>query len=38
MILPLSRSDLLLPELPPLMLDVLKIVNSLAELPKCVAT
>jgi hypothetical protein len=36
--LPLSRSDPLLPEFPPFMLDVLEVVNSLAESPKCVST
>jgi hypothetical protein len=36
--LPLSRSDLLLSEFSTLMLDVLEVVNSPAESPKCVAT
>jgi hypothetical protein len=36
--LPLSRSDPLLPEFPPFMLDVLELVDSPAEWPKCVAT
>jgi hypothetical protein len=36
--LPLSRSDLLLPEFPPFMLDGLEVVNSPAESPKCVST
>jgi hypothetical protein len=35
--LPLSRSNPLLPEFPPFMLDVLEVVGSLAESPKCVA-
>jgi hypothetical protein len=36
--LPLSRLDLLLLESPPFMLDVLEVVNSPAESPKCVVT
>jgi hypothetical protein len=36
--LPLSRSDPLLSEFPPFMLDVLEVVDSPAESPKCVAT
>jgi hypothetical protein len=36
--LPLSRLDPLLLEFPPFMLDVLEVVNSPAELPKCVHT
>jgi hypothetical protein len=36
--LPLFRSDLLLPEFPPFMLDVLEVVDSPAESPKCVCT
>jgi hypothetical protein len=36
--LPLSRSDPLLSEFPSFMLDVLEVVDSLAESPKCVAT
>jgi hypothetical protein len=34
----LSRSDPLLPEFPPFMLDMIEVVDSLAESPKCVAT
>jgi hypothetical protein len=34
----LSRSDPLLPEFPPFMLDVLEVVDSPAESPKCVRT
>jgi hypothetical protein len=34
----LSRSDLLLPEFSPFMLDVLEVVESPAESPKCVHT
>jgi hypothetical protein len=34
----LSRSDPLLPEFSPFMLDMLEVVDSPAELPKCVAT
>jgi hypothetical protein len=36
--LPLSRLDLLLSEFPPFILDVLEVVDSPAESPKCVAT
>jgi hypothetical protein len=36
--LPLSRSDPLLPEFPPFILDVLEVVDPPAELSKCVAT
>jgi hypothetical protein len=36
--LPLSRSDPLLPEFPPFILDVLEVVDSPAESSKCVAT
>jgi hypothetical protein len=36
--LPLLRSDLLLPEFPPLMIDVFEVVDSSAESPKCVST
>jgi hypothetical protein len=36
--LPLSRSDPLLPEFPPFMLDVFEVVDSPAESPKCVRT
>jgi hypothetical protein len=36
--LPLSRTDSLLPEFPPFMFDVLEVVDCPAELPKCVAT
>jgi hypothetical protein len=36
--LPLSRSDPLLPEFPPFMIDMLEVVDSLAESPKCVLT
>jgi hypothetical protein len=34
----LSRSDPLLPEFPPFMLDVFEVVDSLVKLPKCVRT
>jgi hypothetical protein len=34
----MSRSDPLLPEFPPFMLDVLEVVESPAESPKCVRT
>jgi hypothetical protein len=37
-ILPLSMSDPLLPEFPHFMLDMLEVVDSPAESPKCVAT
>jgi hypothetical protein len=36
--LPLLRSDLLLSEFPPFMLDVLEVVDSLTESPNCVIT
>jgi hypothetical protein len=36
--LPLSRSDPLLSKFPPFMLDVLEVVDSPAESPKCVHT
>jgi hypothetical protein len=36
--LPLSRSNPLLPEFPPFMLDVLELVDSSAESPNCVRT
>jgi hypothetical protein len=36
--LPLSRLDPLLSEFPPFMIDVLEVVDSSAESPKCVAT
>jgi hypothetical protein len=36
--LPLSMSDLLWPEFPPFMFDVLEVVDSPVESPKCVAT
>jgi hypothetical protein len=36
--LPLSRSDPLLSEFPPFMLDVLEVVDFPVESPKCVAT
>jgi hypothetical protein len=36
--LPLSRSDPLLLEFPPFMLDVLEVIDSSTESPKCVAT
>jgi hypothetical protein len=36
--LPLLRSDPLLPEFPPFMFDVLEVVYSSAESPKCVRT
>jgi hypothetical protein len=36
--LPMLRSDPLLLEFPSFMLDVLEVVDSPAELPKCVAT
>jgi hypothetical protein len=38
MMLFLSRSDPLVPEFPPFMLDVLEVVDSPMELPKCVCT
>jgi hypothetical protein len=34
----LSRSDPLLPEFPPFMLDMLEVVDYPVELPKCVYT
>jgi hypothetical protein len=34
----LLKSDSLLPEFPPFMLDVLEVLDSPVELPKCVAT
>jgi hypothetical protein len=36
--LPLSRSDPLLPEFPPFMLDMLEVVDSPVKSPKCVHT
>jgi hypothetical protein len=36
--LPLSRSNQLLLEFPPFMLDVLEVVDSPVESPKCVRT
>jgi hypothetical protein len=38
MMLLLSRSDPLVPEFSPFMLDVCEVVDSPAELPKCVTT
>jgi hypothetical protein len=36
--LPLLRSDPLLPEFPPFMLDMLEVVDSTVESPKCLGT